>query len=427
MSSRKAHKTDEAEKTSRADATKQTRDIKGVKRVERTSNRSSLPANALPLELHLAQAAYMRVINERARKKKSQQNSNQTNQKQRGICYYCNEKAVVYLRYADRHLCKRHFNRLVEKRFSRALREQGLKAKQTVVLAVSGGKDSLAMMLMFKKLLAKIPLNLIAVSVDEGIAGYRDESVARARAFAKELAIPHYTYSFKDLVGKSLDEIMANREGEAACGYCGVFRRQILNDKAKALGADWVVIGHNLDDAVETIFMNLLRNEPSRIVRFFEPLVQDERFVPRLRPNMWIPEKEMALYALLNDVPFENAECPYAKYSIRYYVRAMINRLEDRYPGAKFRIMRSMLSMVERMKRRKAGERSGGDKNRATGNGNPTNATTLEDELARLKTCKICGMPSNSDVCMFCKLLEEIGEDPYGYVKRRGLKGRRDA
>ncbi len=300
----------------------------------------------------------------------------------RDRCYYCNEKPVVYLRYADRHLCKRHFNRLVEKRFSRALREQGLKAKETVVIGVSGGKDSLAMLYMFKKLLAKIPLKLIALSIDEGIADYRDESLKRAEDYAKALGIEYHRYSFREEIGKSLDEIMEGKEEEPACGYCGVFRRQLLNDKAKELGADWVAIGHNLDDAVQTIMMNLLRNEPSRIARYFKPLYKGDAFVPRLKPNIWIPERELSIYALLNDIPFENSECPYAKYSIRYFVRHLINRLEDRYPGAKFRIMRSMQSMIDKMQ--------------------------FEDVEEKLKRCKVCGRPSNTDICMFCRLLAEV-------------------
>ncbi|RME80055.1 MAG: TIGR00269 family protein [Methanobacteriota archaeon] len=296
-------------------------------------------------------------------------------------CHYCNNEAYVYLPYAARELCEKHFSKLIESRFSRSLREEGLKPHAKVLVGLSGGKDSATLLYMLKKLTSKIPLSIVAVTIDEGIANYRSKSVEAAEKLCKELDIEHVIVPFSKEVGKSLDEAMEDNP-EPACGYCGVFRRYLLNKAARDLKADYVAIGHNLDDAVQTVMMNLLRNEPSRIARFFKPLSTSDDFVPRLKPLIHIPEKEIVLYALSKGLVFDDGECPYANRSIRYDVRVLLNNLEDRYPGAKFRILRSALSIVESMK----------------------------FEPVKMKPCSICSMPTNNDVCMFCSMKEKLSK-----------------
>jgi uncharacterized protein (TIGR00269 family) len=295
-------------------------------------------------------------------------------------CRYCNNEAAIHLAYADTLLCDKHFCSLIEKRFSSSLREQGLKPKQKVMVALSGGKDSTTLLYLLKKITSKIPLNLVAVTIDEGIQGYRPKSLEKAQIMCKKLGVEHHIYHFSTEVGKSLDEIMENKDEEPACGYCGVFRRYLLNKAAKDLKCDVVAVGHNLDDTAQTVIMNLLRNEPLRITRFFKPLVEPDEFVKRIKPLMYIPEKEIALYAMIKNLEFDDGECPYARRSLRYYVRDMINRLEDKKPGSKFQIVKSIMTLLN----------------------------NSEHNIKEMKRCKQCSMPTNSDICMFCQLKSMI-------------------
>ncbi|MEM4296374.1 MAG: TIGR00269 family protein [Candidatus Anstonellales archaeon] len=290
-------------------------------------------------------------------------------------CDHCNNESIVHLAYANRNLCQQHFFNLIEKRFSFCLRQEGMKPKQRVAVALSGGKDSTTLLYLLNKLKSKIPMDIFAITIDEGIAGYRPKSIEKAAIMCKKLGIEHHIVKFSSEVGKSLDEIMEDKDDEPACSYCGVFRRYLLNKAAKELNADLIAVGHNLDDTAQTIFMNLLRNEPSRILRFFKPIIEPEDFVRRIKPLMYIPEKEIAIYAILKGLEFDDGECPYAMRSIRYYIRDMINKLEDKKPGAKFQIVKSMLSLLYE-----------------------------KEQNNEIKKCKVCKMPTNSETCMFCHL-----------------------
>ena len=119
-----------------------------------------------------------------------------------------------------------------------------------IAVAVSGGKDSLTMLMILKKLSAKFTQTKItAVTVDEGIAGYREEAVDLAKEYCDKLDVDHEIVSFKELYGDGLDDFLKGKtERMTACSYCGVFRRKAINIGAKRVGATKIATAHNLDD-----------------------------------------------------------------------------------------------------------------------------------------------------------------------------------
>ena len=301
-------------------------------------------------------------------------------------CSNCSGSAVVFLPYANKYMCRKHFYSHVEKRFLDAVREfKMIKKNETVALGLSGGKDSTTLLYMLHKLKSKLPYKLIAITIDLGLdCDYNKKILDIARGECKRLEIPHHIYALKDDIGFNLEELVEKTGTRNPCSECGVARRYLLNKHAKELGADKLAIAHNLNDTAQTVLMNILRNEPMRLFRYNEPLVDDSKFVNRIKPFLKLPEREVVLYGKLKGLPLMDKKCcPYSTYAFRSYVREEVENMEERYPGSMFKILNSFLSMQKAFKE-----------------GNPTEA--------KMTYCKKCGEPSGADVCKFCSLLDKL-------------------
>lgn len=258
-----------------------------------------------------------------------------------------------------------------------------IKPGERIALALSGGKDSIVLLHLLSNLKKKVPFELIAITIDEGIANYRNKTLKVAKKECKKLKIPLKILSFKKEINLSLDEIL-KKTRTAACSWCGVFRRYLLNKGARAAKVDKIAIGHNLDDVAQTALINLMRNEPLRLVRFFEPIAEDANFILRIRPLLRSPEKEVAIYALLRGFDIEYVECPYAYLSFRQHVKKQLNETEEKYPGTKQRIVNSFLELEKWMRR------------------------GMENEKFKILHCERCGEPTSTNLCMSCTMLEKL-------------------
>jgi uncharacterized protein (TIGR00269 family) len=298
-------------------------------------------------------------------------------------CSQCKNDAIIFLSYANKFLCGKHLVRSLEKRVGNNIRKYDMiTGKRKIGVGISGGKDSLTLLYVLKEILGENrKIEIVGITIDEGIKGYRDESIKNARNLCDSLGIKHYIYTFKEHA-KDMDEIMKNSRSDP-CSYCGVFRRWILNKACKELEIDVLAIGHNLDDTVQTLQMNIMRNEPLRIARFRPSggIMEDEDFIPRIRPLFNIPEREIVAYALYKGIDFHNAECPYSGLALRNPVRKFINEMENEYPGIKFRMLNSYLSMLNTIK--------------------------IPDNL-KIKKCKICKENSSNEICKRCLFLNEL-------------------
>jgi len=294
-------------------------------------------------------------------------------------CSHCSAEAVVFLPYADRHLCEQHFLRMFDKRVRTAVRQHSMiKKGEKVAVGLSGGKDSCVLLHCLHDLQKDLPFELVAVTIDEGIKGYRAETLKTAKAECKKLGIELLTLSFKEEAGKTLDSIVKNKE--LPCSYCGVIRRYLLNKGAKMAEADKLATGHNLDDIGQTVMMNLMRNEPARLARFLSHS-SNEGMVPRIRPLMKTPEKEIAIYAMLKGIDISHVECPYAHAAFRTQVRKILNDTEERHPGTKFKVVNSFLEIEDALKEKYA--------------------------KAEYSICRKCGEPCSSQECKFCSMVGE--------------------
>ncbi len=298
------------------------------------------------------------------------------------LCSFCKTPAIIYTPYSKTHFCEKHFSEMFDKRFRATIREFAMIRKgERIVVGLSGGKDSCVLLHSLAKLRSALPFELVAITINEGIEGYRNKTLDLARSECEGLGIEHHVLSYKKEVGLTLDEIMERKKNDIPCSYCGVMRRRLLNSGARELRADKLALGHNLDDIAQTVLMNLMRNEPLRLVRLGGPLVSDEKFVPRIQPLMRSPEKEVAVYAITSGLELDFQECPYAKHAFRAHVRNQLNETEERYPGTKFKIFNSFTAMQKLLKQ------------------------SASENIKELKHCKQCSEPSANEVCVFCGMV----------------------
>jgi len=183
-------------------------------------------------------------------------------------CSFCTDRAIITQRHSGLHLCKKHFVEGFERKVEGTLACGGMvKDKEKIAVAVSGGKDSTALLFSLHRMLANRDVELMAITVDEGIAGYRDDTIKAAKAIAGQLGIELHIFSFREEYGYDLDEMVQGKK-VAPCTFCGVFRKHCLNKAAKSLGADRLATGHNLDDEAQSVMMNYLKGDFERLMRF---------------------------------------------------------------------------------------------------------------------------------------------------------------
>jgi len=304
---------------------------------------------------------------------------------QAATCTFCSNGAVYTRVHEGVSFCSKCFRNALEEKVRRIITHNHmLDYDDHVAVAVSGGKDSLTLLNVLAKLEDRFPRShLTAISVDEGIDGYRDEALQLARKACHQLDVTQVVVSYRELFGVTTDEIARMKLGQTPCSFCGVFRRKAINKAAAKVGATKIATAHNLDDEVQTVLLNMLHGDPMRIIRS-GPVIRDPRgkFLPRIKPLCDIPEKEIVLYAYLNGIEFQSIECPHGHAALRNDIRAFLNQLELKHPGIKFTLQRT--------------------------------AQRLRDTLAEaaplieLQQCQRCGDPTPHELCEACVMLEAI-------------------
>ncbi|MFB6221733.1 MAG: TIGR00269 family protein [Halolamina sp.] len=316
-------------------------------------------------------------------------------------CDRCGDEAVMHAAYSGAHLCEAHFTRSVEKRVRRRVREDSLLGSdatpenpETWVIGLSGGKDSVVLTEILHETFGKDPrVTLVALSIHEGIEGYRDESLAASEELTERLGMAHEVVGYEEEFGVRMDDVVEDDpENMAPCAYCGVFRRDLLESYAEELGADKLLTGHNLDDEAQTALMNFLEGDIRQVAKHFDASIggfddreESESFVPRAKPLRDIPEKEVALYAHLEELPAHITECPHASEAYRGEIQDLLLKLEENHPGTRHSIMSGYEELAS-LAADAYDSGSGGE----------------------LNECAECSSTTSGEVCRKCRLLASM-------------------
>ena len=297
-------------------------------------------------------------------------------------CNRCKKKSVYHRIYSGEHLCGECFKgSIIEKTRKTISSYNMMEHGDILAVAVSGGKDSLSLLDVLQRHSSKHGEKIIVITVDEGIQEYRDEAVKLSSDMVSNMGLRQEIVSFKSLFGFTLDKALDLRKDQkiSACSICGILRRRAIDLAAKKVGADVVATGHNLDDFIQTYFINLTNGDMGRL-EFLSPFFESQTDLPRrVKPFIEIYEEEIAFYAYLSGIPFQNIPCPYMNEGIRTEIRSFLNKLERRHPGIKYNTYSTALKLL----------------------------SSTQPSRKRRK-CKNCGYPSSNNICLSCKTIQMI-------------------
>ena len=315
----------------------------------------------------------------------------------------CKEKPVFVLTGKEK-LCKNHFLSYFEKKVRKTIRTNKLIGKkENILVAASGGKDSTVALYLLNKIIkqrkSKISvdlktsfsnnrkINIEVLHIDQSIGNYSSQNKKNIRGFCKKHKIKLHETSFRKEFGYSLcymQSILKEKGVDLkSCTICGILRRYILNKTAKKLKATLVVTGHNLDDEAQSVIMNIFKNNVSLLSRLGPKtgVVEDKKFVPRIKPLYFCTEEETKLYAQLMDFDVVFKPCPCSSDAYRRSVLNMLDDFEKKNAGTKYGIINSFLEIKPLL---------------------------LDKYKGKIRICKKCKEASAQDVCSACRLIEKL-------------------
>ena len=381
-------------------------------------------------------------------------------------CALCNASRALIIRPKNHQkLCKACFISLFETEIHNTITANSLFSPgERVAIGASGGKDSTVLASVLKTLNERYNygLKLILLSIDEGIKGYRDDSLQTVKRNAVQYEMPLEIVGYDELYGWTMDQVVSQIGKKGNCTYCGVFRRQALDRGAARLGIKHVVTGHNADDVAETVIMNLLRGDLSRLARATSIVTASAASeIKRSKPLKYAYEKEIVLYAHHKGLDYFTTECIYSPEAFRGSARTLIKSLERVRPSAILDVVRSGEDMARLVPAEVSGGHRGGkdvivNEGEAEGDGGCGSANgrasggemadmekqLLENDGARdneteitvnghkhdrncnksnrmpkklhqqqMGKCARCGYLSSQDICKACVLLEGLNKN----------------
>ncbi len=293
-------------------------------------------------------------------------------------CKVCKRRAVINLRAQNRGLCEECFDTYVLDRVERTIKRFKMFSRgQRVLVAVSGGKDSLGLW----DILARLGYNPTGFFVDVGISrdGYSTRSRMVVESFARSRGMDLLVESLEHWWGKGIEEIGRR----VLCPTCGMAKRYLTNRVAVERGYDVLCTGHNLDDEVAVLLSNILNWQVGYLARQ-APVLESwhSRLTRKVKPLVLLTEKESALYALLRGIEHVEVSCPYARGATTLFYKRLINQVEWRSPGTKQRFYTLFL------------------RNKGLFEG------VAKEERESLKECDRCGQPTWEGLCAFCRFME---------------------
>lgn len=255
-------------------------------------------------------------------------------------CKVCREHAIVDIRRHNAGFCREHFLEHVTNQVARTIREfKMFRPDDRLLLAVSGGKDSLALW----DILVSLGYDVTGFYLDLGIGGYSTRSKDASVVFASERGLKLVVRSLNEEHGYTVPEL-SKLTGRVPCSGCGLNKRYEFNRAALDEGFEVLVTGHNLDDEVATLFGNVLHWNTDMLGRqmpvLSERILGDGEssrvaLVRKVKPLVKVAERETAAYALLRDIDYVVEECPMVEGNTQHRYKEAITMLEEASPGTK--------------------------------------------------------------------------------------------
>ncbi|MCS7265817.1 MAG: TIGR00269 family protein [Armatimonadetes bacterium] len=298
-------------------------------------------------------------------------------------CLWCKQKAVIYMREHRLALCKECYPKWFIRMTERLIKDwQMIEPEDKVLVAVSGGKDSLGLWLA----LTKLGYQADGLYLDLGISDgeYSTKSKYFALQLSERIQRPLHIVSVAEEMGRPVPDL-AFASHRKPCSACGAVKRYLFNKFALEHGYTVIATGHNLDDEAATLMGNVIRWQLEYLARQAPVLPAKEGLVKRIKPFVRFTEKQVALFTILSGIPYIEQECPFSEGAASLFYKDLLNRIEERSPGTKWFFYSQF---VERLL--------------------PIISESFSEP--ELKTCMNCGMPTTAEICAVCRIKEKAGK-----------------
>jgi uncharacterized protein (TIGR00269 family) len=294
-------------------------------------------------------------------------------------CRKCGGQASIELRRHNAAFCADDFVEFFRNQVREAIRKFRMFAPdEPVLVAVSGGKDSLALW----DVLIADGYTTTGLYLDLGIFDYSVESRAKCETFAAAHGVPLIVSRVADEVGAPVP-VIKQVTRRPPCSGCGLSKRYLMNRVALERGFPVVATGHNLDDEAATLFGSVMHWRTEALPRQSPALASTHpKLVRRVKPLYRLSERETAAYAFLRRIDYIVEECPFAAGATSIAHKEILTRMEEASPGAKHNFLFGFLD-----KARPAFERV---------------------DAVSLNECVRCGQTTTGTVCAFCKLADQV-------------------
>lgn len=303
-------------------------------------------------------------------------------------CRKCGTTAAIHMRQHKLALCPEHYVAWLTEQCERFIKKYAMFTREDKILvAVSGGKDSLSLWDILHQLGYAADGLYIGLGIDEGV-GYSTESRRLTEKFAEERGLKLIVVEVEGTYGATITEAadISNRGRDKPCSVCGLSKRYIMNRAAHDGGYTALVTGHNLDDEAAVLMQNALQWQGSYLVRQ-APVLPASRpgLARKAKPLCRFYEREMAAYAIVRGIEYIYDECPHAAGSSTIFLKDLLNQLEEERPGAKLQFYLNFLD--------------------AKNNG----LFALQPADAELHPCDKCGQPTSAPgQCSFCRMWDKV-------------------
>jgi uncharacterized protein (TIGR00269 family) len=316
-------------------------------------------------------------------------------------CRVCRGPAIIDLQRHNANFCAEHFLDMCRRQVVKAIHDHRMfEPTDKILVAVSGGKDSLAVW----DLLLELGYQADGLYIGLGIGDYSDESAGYARRFAVERGLLLREVSLRDDYGYDVPTAAAVTH-RVPCSACGLSKRHLFDKAAVDGGYDVVVTGHNLDDEAAVLYGNALRWDVEYLARQLPVLPARDGFPKKAKPLMRLTERETAAWCVVRGIDYLVEECPMALGNKHLGYKDALNTLEAASPGAKAAFYLGFLERMAPLLEQ--------------------TAATSREELGR---CSRCGAPAGGEICTFCRLVERTADHqpvPVELVARPGRPGGR--
>lgn len=300
-------------------------------------------------------------------------------------CKICGSNAQIELRNHNIALCRDDFFVFFEKRVKKTIEKYKLiNSSDKVLVAISGGKDSLALIYVLNKL----GYICEGLYINLGISGYSERSEEKCKKFSEIFGLNVYTFSVTNFFGTGIFEI-SRKMKRNSCSVCGIIKRYVMN----RFGVEWnfsvLATGHNLDDESAQAFGSILNFDFTRLQKEKILLPSKDKVLKKVKPFSLLTEREIAGYTIMKGIDYIYEECPYSKGATSLTYKSALNLVEEKSPGTKLRFFKGFI------------ENQGIFKNLIDENKNI-------DKDNESKYCVNCGYLTYRENCNFCLIAERF-------------------